>query len=97
MNEFDYDYDYGCPHCCDTICDQCVDDPVDREERDYINGYCRECEEWGQFQCRIHADVYFDACRAEDARYRLLRASRLNKRRKIGRKARFRLYAAGSS
>ena len=70
-------------------------DDYGREERDYINGFCRECDTWGAFQCRMHGDDYIEAARAEHERVELVLMSRRGKRTKAGRKARFRLSVMG--
>lgn len=91
MNEFDYED--GCPRCGDTGCDDCLDPDYDREERDFINGICRECEEWGAFQCRVHGDVYIEQQRIEHEMWCLAAAARRGHHTKAGRKARRRLWA----
>ena len=66
-------------------------DDEDRDERDIALGRCRECETWGEFQCRKHADIHLEHARAEHEGFCLSVAARRGKRTKAGRKARRRL------
>lgn len=69
------------------------EDPVYREELDFARGICRECDTWGDIQCRIHGDATLEALRQEHELYWIGVMSRRGKRTKAGRKARFRLNA----
>lgn len=89
MNELDYEV--ACLRCGDTGCDECSD-PCDREEMDFARGICRECDTWGTVQCRIHADGYLEACRAEDELRWLTKFARRGKRTKASRRARSRVH-----
>lgn len=55
-------------------------------------GFCRECEMWGDIQCRVHGDVVIEQMRQEHEIYWIGVMARRGKRTKAGRKARFRLY-----
>lgn len=98
MNEFDREEFYeddGCP-CGGIGCDEC-EDPCDREELDFARGICRECETWGEFQCRSHGDAYIEGLRFHELITRLVMEARRGKRTKRTRKARFRLHAMRAS
>lgn len=85
MDEFDYEDGF------DDL------DPREREERDFAAGRCRECETWGEFQCRAHGDAYLEAARAEHEWFCLRAAARRGKRTKAGRIARRRLHMMGGA
>lgn len=91
MSERDYaaedgDYDdYGCEAYDPDACE--------REELDEARGICRECDTWGEIQCRVHGDIVLEAMAAEARSYWLGVYARRSKHTKAGRKARFRLSA----
>lgn len=68
----------------------------DPDEDDYHHsddgGFCRECETWGDIQCRVHGDVVIEQMRQEHELYWIGVVARRGKRTKAGRKARFRLH-----
>lgn len=66
-------------------------DECDRDELDFARGICRECDTWGAVQCRIHADAYLEARRAEHEHWWLTTLARRGKRTKASRRARARL------
>lgn len=83
----DYD-DYGC---------EAYDpDERDREELDEARGICRECDTWGEIQCRIHGDIVLEAMAAETRGYWLGVYARRGRHTKASRKARFRRWAMAS-
>lgn len=61
-------------------------------DEDINNGICRECETWGEIQCRVHGDAYLNAQRAEREHWWLTTLARRGKRTKASRRARSRLY-----
>lgn len=94
MSELDREEFYeddGCP-CGGIGCDEC-DDPCEREELDFARGICRECETWGEIQCRVHGDAYIEGLRFHDEITWLVVLARRGKRTKAGRRARLRLHA----
>lgn len=94
MSELDREGFYeddGCP-CGGIGCDEC-DDPCEREELDFARGICRECETWGEIQCRVHGDAYIEGLRFHDEITWLVVLARRGKRTKAGRRARLRLHA----
>lgn len=68
------------------------DPDYDPDELDFARGICRECETWGEFQCRVHADAYAEMQRAEYEHWRLTTLARRGKRTKASRHARARIY-----
>lgn len=91
----DYDdwidaYDYGDPYDYDDAYDP---DECEREELDEARGICRECDTWGEIQCRRHGDIVLEAMAAEARSYWLGVYARRGKHTKASRKARFRLNA----
>lgn len=92
MNEFDYED--GCSRCGDTGCDECAEpDECEREELDEARGICRECDTWGEIQCRRHGDIVLEAMAHEARCYWLSVYARRGKHTKASRKARFRINA----
>ena len=91
MSERDYaaedgDYDdYGCEAYDPDACEQ--------EELDEARGICRECDTWGEIQCRIHRDIVLEAMAHEARCYWLGVYARRGKHTKASRKARFRITA----
>ena len=92
MSERDYaaedgDYDdYGCEAYDPDACEQ--------EELDEARGICRECDTWGEIQCRRHGDIVLEAMgRARGGRARRRRNGRRGRHTKASRKARFRINA----
>lgn len=91
MSERDYaaedgDYDdYGCEAYDPDACEQ--------EELDEARGICRECDTWGEIQCRIHGDIVLEAMAHEARCYWLGVYARRGKHTKASRKARFRITA----
>lgn len=43
------------------------DPDEDRDEIDFVRGTCRECETWGEIQCRVHGDAYIEGLRTKDS------------------------------
>ncbi len=72
--------------------DDCDEDFNSPDELDFARGICRECEEWGEFQCRVHADAYAEMQRAEYEHWWLTTLAHRGKRTKASRHARARIH-----